>query len=101
MRSLNDDVPFEACNDIDWRGCAMTQAVSGRSFTAEARVQSQGSPCWTLLVRLSSVTIIPSMLHTHSFTAHRRYRRSYNLHRQSHYMNALKMMRGYEIQLPV
>ena len=48
MGSLNDDVPLEACNDIDWRGYAMTPAVSGRSLTAEGRVQSQGSPCWTL-----------------------------------------------------
>jgi hypothetical protein len=48
MRSLNDDVPLETCNDIDWRGYAMTQAVCGRSLTAEARVQSQGSPCCTL-----------------------------------------------------
>jgi len=47
MSSLNDDVPLEECNDIAWRGCAMTQAISGRSLTAEARVQSQGTPCWT------------------------------------------------------
>ena len=44
MRSFNDYVQLKACNDIDLRGCVMTQAVSGRSLTVKSRVQSQGSP---------------------------------------------------------
>jgi len=40
-------------------------------------------------------------LEDHSLTAHPRYGRSYNLHRQSYYMNVIKKMRGYELQLPV
>ena len=91
MRSLKDDVPLEACNYIEWCGCVMTQAFSGRSLTVEAWVQSQDSPCWTLwfgfplaLSLHQCSTFIHSFIH--SFTAHRRYRRSYNL--QSHYMKA-------------
>jgi len=60
----------------------MAQAVSRRILTAEARLQSHTSPCgicgglsgsgtgFSPSTSVSSVSIIPPLLHTHSFIYH-------------------------------